>query len=179
MKPARRWFQYSLRSFLILLTALAVWLGVVVNRAREQREAVKAIAAMRGEVVFDWQPRVEPQPGGTIAIVYYATHWTNYFTPAKGKPGGPAWLRRLVGNEYFQEAHTVQFPYHPFEADILKTIPHIQSLRTVKVIRIGDYLSPESHNALRMAVPGVELDIVRLTPDTKNTKNRNHRDTGT
>ena len=160
VKSRRRFLTFSLRTLFVVLTASAVWLGVVANRAREQREAVKAIEAIRGEVIYDWQERTKPQAGGTISIVYHATHWTNYFTPAKGEPGGPAWLRRLIGNEYFQEAHTVQFPYHPFEADILKTIPRIQSLRTVKVIRIGNYLSLESHNALRMAVPGVELDIV-------------------
>ena len=55
MKPYRRWFQYSLRSFLILLTVFAVWLGVVVNRAREQREAVKAIEALGGLVFYDWE----------------------------------------------------------------------------------------------------------------------------
>lgn len=54
MKRRRRWFQYSLRSFLVVVTALAVWLGVVVNRAREQREAVKAIEALGGSVMYDW-----------------------------------------------------------------------------------------------------------------------------
>jgi len=52
MKPTRRWFQYSLRSFLVVLTALAVWLGIVVNSAREQREAVKAIEALGGQVLY-------------------------------------------------------------------------------------------------------------------------------
>jgi hypothetical protein len=45
MATPRRWFQYSLRSFFVLVTAFAVWPGVVVDRARERREAVKAIEA--------------------------------------------------------------------------------------------------------------------------------------
>ena len=53
MRLTRRWFQYSLRSFLVILTALAVWLGVVVNRARVQREAVKAIEALGGCHFYD------------------------------------------------------------------------------------------------------------------------------
>ena len=160
MRFHRHYLTFSLRTLFVFTTALAVWLGVIVNRAHEQREAVKAIEAIRGEVIFDWQARIEPQSGGTISIVYHATHWTNYFNPAKGTPGGPVWLRRLIGDQYFQEAHTVQFPYHPFEADILKTIPHIQSLGTVKVIRIGSYVSAETQNELRAALPDIELDSV-------------------
>ena len=39
-KPRRRWFQYSLRTLFVLVTVLCVWLGVTVERARKQREAV-------------------------------------------------------------------------------------------------------------------------------------------
>ena len=35
-KPNRRWLQYSLRTFFVLLTVFGVWLGVVVHRANEQ-----------------------------------------------------------------------------------------------------------------------------------------------
>ena len=56
MRPRRRWFQYSRRSFLVVVTSLAVWLGIVVNRAGEQQEAVKAIEALGGHVTYDWEP---------------------------------------------------------------------------------------------------------------------------
>ena len=49
-KPRRRWFQYSLRTLLVLVTVLCVWLGVTVNRARKQREAVAAIQELGGTV---------------------------------------------------------------------------------------------------------------------------------
>ena len=39
-RPNRRWLQFSLRTFLIVLTLLAMWLGYVSFRAREQRAAV-------------------------------------------------------------------------------------------------------------------------------------------
>lgn len=44
-KSRRRYLTFSLRSLFVLTTALAIWLGVVINGAREQREAVKAIEA--------------------------------------------------------------------------------------------------------------------------------------
>lgn len=40
MRPARRWFQYSLRAFFVVMTALGIWLGLIVNSARDQREAI-------------------------------------------------------------------------------------------------------------------------------------------
>ena len=57
-KPRRRWFQYSLRTLLVLVTVLCVfcvWLGLVSERARKQREAVAAIEAMGGVVYYDYQ----------------------------------------------------------------------------------------------------------------------------
>lgn len=53
MKRSRRWFQYSLRSFFVILTALSIWLGVTVKRAREQREAVEAIVTSGGVVAYN------------------------------------------------------------------------------------------------------------------------------
>ena len=40
--PRRRWLRFSLRSLLILITILCVWLGVKVNQARRQKEAFTA-----------------------------------------------------------------------------------------------------------------------------------------
>lgn len=53
MKARRRWFQFSLRSFLVLVTLACAWLAVVVHRARDQQEAVAAIDKVGGIVQFD------------------------------------------------------------------------------------------------------------------------------
>lgn len=52
-KPRRRWFQFSLRTMLVLMLAFGCgfgWLGMKVKQAREQREAVKAIEKLGGRV---------------------------------------------------------------------------------------------------------------------------------
>ena len=60
--PRRRWLQFSLRSFFVLLTVGCLWLGWKVERTsertRQQREAVKAIEALTGRVQYDWQPKM-------------------------------------------------------------------------------------------------------------------------
>ena len=73
-KPRRRWFQFSLRTLLVLVAVVAVWLALLVNAARKQREAVAAIEALGGRIVYE--------------------HGSNL-------PPGPKWLRELIGEEYF------------------------------------------------------------------------------
>lgn len=74
----RRWFQFSLRTLFVLMTILAVWLGLVMGKARKLRRAVDAITAAGGEVYFHHQSQ-----------------------DAEAPAPGPPWLRRLVGDEPF------------------------------------------------------------------------------
>ena len=151
MKPRHRWFQYSLRSFLVLLTALAVWLGIVVNRAREQREAVKAIEALGGAVAYDWQQDIPP---GTFP----------FYSPVASQPPGPAWLRRIVGDDFFQNASQVNFggPMNPIEIELSKAIPCLKQLRTLKQVRVfavGDF---DRQKDLKAALPRCDFQLYYL-----------------
>jgi hypothetical protein len=127
MTSPRRWLQFSLRGFFVLLTTLAVWLGVIVHRAREQREAVKAIEALE-------------------AIVGYDT------------PPGPAWLRRLIGDEYFQNAVDAAIFG---ETNALKSIPHLKRLRKLKTVAIIPAASCATMDQLKAALPNCKIVVVR------------------
>ena len=51
--PARRnLLALSLRSLLVLFTLLAVWVGIVANRAREQRRIVTALSQYPGVMIM-------------------------------------------------------------------------------------------------------------------------------
>ena len=54
-RPRRRWLQFSVRTVVILIAALSVWLGLRVNAARRQRAAVAAIHSLGGRVHYDFQ----------------------------------------------------------------------------------------------------------------------------
>lgn len=126
MKPSRCWFQYSLRSFLILLTALAVWLGVVVRRATEQREAVKAIEALGGAVIYDWM------------LVKDSKEMS--FRPSdEQRPSGPDQLRSLLGNDFFQHVQCGEFPWG--DEDAVRAIPEFQRLWGLKSVLIPPTIS--------------------------------------
>lgn len=76
--------QFSSRLLLVLVGCLCAWLGVTANAARTQRELVKAILAAGGEVFYDWQVTDDGSDSGLE------------------HPPGPDWLRRWLGDEYFQ-----------------------------------------------------------------------------
>ncbi|MCH7725193.1 MAG: hypothetical protein IH991_01740 [Planctomycetes bacterium] len=54
-KRKRRWLRYSLRTFLLLLTVFAVWLGLLVHRVNKQKEAVQWVRDMGGVVRYDFE----------------------------------------------------------------------------------------------------------------------------
>ena len=71
-------FQFSIRSLLLLTVIVSVWgswFAVEMRGARRQREAAESIEKLGGLVNYDWEVR------GPI-------------------PPGPAWLRKLLGEEF-------------------------------------------------------------------------------
>jgi len=87
-KPRRRWFQFSLATLLLVMTLFAVWLGWRTDRAHRQRRAVAALRALGGEVAYFH--------GGLMG-------------PNDPQPPGPAWLRNLIGVDFFDKVVAVSF----------------------------------------------------------------------
>ena len=85
-KRKRRWFQFRLRTMLIFTLICAVgsaWVAHRMEQKRREREAIEAIGKLGGSVWYDYQ-RV-----------------------AGGEPPGPAWLRKLFGEDFFSEVDGV------------------------------------------------------------------------
>jgi hypothetical protein len=98
-KPKARWKTISLRALLLIVLAIALWLGWIVNKAREQREAVAALQKFGGFVHYDWEFVNGPVKVPRGNLLWMPT-WGK-FTPG-AKPWAPDWLRRALGDEYFQ-----------------------------------------------------------------------------
>lgn len=84
MKINQRFFRFSLRAFLVLLTILCIWLGKISVEARKQREAVAWVRKHQGEVRYD---TTFDRP-----TAKYAEHASSV----------PEWLQELLGEDYFR-----------------------------------------------------------------------------
>jgi hypothetical protein len=98
-KPKVRWKTISIRGLLSLIFAIALWLGWIVNQAREQRLAVAALQTFGGFVHYDWEfvnGPVKVPRGMRLVKPSWGT-----LTPGR-KRWVPDWMRRALGDEYFQ-----------------------------------------------------------------------------
>ena len=84
-------FQFSIRSLLLLTVVVAVlssWFTVRMREARRQRETVEAIHKL-GAIGYDYQSDSSMRP------IPYAN------------PPGPAWMRNLLGDDWFDSVSAV------------------------------------------------------------------------
>jgi hypothetical protein len=83
--PKRRWLRFSLRTALVLTTAICVWLAREAWLAREQADAIRKLQVTGGHIAFDFQ--LDDQE-----------NWKR-----DPEPFAPAWLRSAVGEDYFRD----------------------------------------------------------------------------
>lgn len=80
----RRFLQFSLGSLLSAITVFGVWLGIELDWARRQREAIAAIERLGGAVLYDYQ--------------FDASHTQI----PDAQPNVPTWFRGSLGEEFYR-----------------------------------------------------------------------------
>jgi hypothetical protein len=93
-KRWRGWLRFSLRSLVVVVLVLGLWLGSIVRSARLQQEAVAAILKLQGTARYDW----ERKDGRNLK---------------SGGPSAPKWLVDLVGVDYFSHVTQVRLVATP------------------------------------------------------------------
>jgi hypothetical protein len=86
-RRTRRWFQFRLRSALVLTLIVAIpcaWFGRRIERKRKERNAAEKIVRLGGVVEYDYQATKGAQPPG------------------------PEWVRSLFGENVFSEVASVK-----------------------------------------------------------------------
>ena len=126
-KLERRWYQYSLRTLLIvmvLLCFLFAWGGYKIRQAERQKEVVAWVREKGGWVIYDYE------------------------YDAKGKwipdaePPCPDWLRNLIGIDYLYDVDKVSLwaddtPNTFIYTDVKLILTRLHGLRSVKEISFG------------------------------------------
>jgi hypothetical protein len=110
----RRWLRFSLRTLLVLVTVFGVWLGMKVNQARRQKEAVAAL--------------------GALGMDFHYAHQRDDAYPNSIAPGReldvPKWLDELAGYDFFRTVVSVQNIPPVSDEDLahLAGLPYIERL---------------------------------------------------
>ncbi len=126
----RHWLQSKLVVALLLLTvlvgatSLTIWVKLRVESAKHQRRAVAEIEALGGEVWYDYQ-KVETT----------GRHRHTFHSDPKAPPPGLAWLRHLIGAEYFQKvAYVAARETKVSDADllVLRKLPCLEGVDLAK-----------------------------------------------
>ena len=88
-------FQFGIRTLLVLVVAVALpcsWLAVETRKTGEQRDLVRRIRKLQGQVSYDWE------------------HALEQFPPPGAQPPGAAWLRALLGDDFFASVEAIRNP---------------------------------------------------------------------
>jgi len=103
----RRWFRYSMRTMLVVVTLLCVLLALVIGPAQRQRRTVAKIHALNplSNVLYDYGP----------------------------KPRGPEWLRRWIGDDYFQHVVAVSLVFDGREDVTLDDLANLPGLERLSI----------------------------------------------
>ncbi len=117
-KSNRRWFQFRLRTLLLVTAGCAVVLAMWTTYLSPYRAQHRAIAALT-------------ELGAVVTT----------------EPAGPAWLRKLVGDEYLVNLTFVSFPFDSTDSDL----KHLKGLNNLEVLWSGGTpVSDAGLNTLRV-----------------------------
>ena len=147
-----RWrFQFSLRSLVVLVVAVAVplgWFGVKLREAERQRRAVAAVTRADGWVGYDYQSTEI----GRLEV--------------SAEPPFPAWLRALIGHDFLSDVTSVGF-VGSIEVDDV-TLQHLKGLTELEWLWVvSTHVTDEDIKELLKALPNCEIHCpIPPTPET-------------
>ncbi len=112
-KPRRRWLQFRLKTIFVVVAVVAVPCGLFKwkwDRKQAERRAVAAIRELDGWAIYDWED------------------------DGQDTPPGPAWLRAILGDDFFAEVEHVETNLYP-NFDIV----HLHVLKRLHTLWIWGY----------------------------------------
>ena len=149
-----RWrLRFSLKWMLLIVTVICIWLGMTAYQASRQRKAVAAIL----------------QLGGRVSYAHQWDYSGRFGKEIKGaEPPGPAWLRKLIGDDYFVEVTYVTHGRRVTD-DLLNHIAAFDELKGLYLV--GSSVTDQGVKCLRglrelrwLHLGGTEITDAALIP---------------
>jgi hypothetical protein len=123
VRPRRSRFRISLGTMMLLVLIIGVPIGRQVNRANGQRRAVEAIRKLGGAVQYDFE-FVDGDPSGKKV--------------PNARPPGPEWLRRRLGDEFFQDVVQANLGFDRFHDQDLAALENLPRLKELILFRTSN-----------------------------------------
>jgi hypothetical protein len=117
-----RWFRFSLRTLLVLITLISLVLGCYIVRVRNEQQAALTINEASGAIVYDWQIR---PPGSDPAV--------------ESTPPGPAWIRKFLGPHWLDRIVEVRLNENsnPDKKNRFALVsPHLEKLQLLRSLQL-------------------------------------------
>lgn len=160
-KHKRRWFQFSLRTLLVLLTLSCAWLGVVVNRVNRQRAAVQVVERLGGNPEYGDAPVDESWAVGKLRNWLPRDYFDHVvaidFNGTQVSDAGLVHLKGLTTLEWLNLSGT-----QVTDAGLT----HVKGLTTLKWLSVGDTRVTDSglvHLEDLTALKFLDLDGTQVT----------------
>jgi hypothetical protein len=167
----RRRFQFSFRSLLVFLVAVSIplgWFAWEMQQARKQREAVEAIVQADGKTHY--------VPWKELLTLEQALAQRSH---VRSKRPSLRWLRRVLGNDFFDDVFGVEgigYAFGDSELELVKKLPkleyvnlfrtnvtnagleHLKGLSYLRHLTVfGGEVTEEGLDSLRQALPHCEI----------------------
>ncbi len=122
-KPRLRWYQYRLRSLLLLMLFVNLGMSCVavkMKAAHEQEALVARIKKLGGRVAYDYQ---------------------SFLGDTTSRPLAPAWLRRLFGDDMFVNVTCVDLGMSEADEAVLWSLDGLYRLPRLEFLGLGAAVS--------------------------------------
>ena len=104
-----RYLRFSLLSLLLLVTAVGVYLGPIVNRVRHQSRTIEAAEKIGGKVEYQWEPDDASKRFG--------------------------WLRQMLDDDYFRTVQSIYLQDRPATDDLVNDISRLDGVVQLNVCK--------------------------------------------
>lgn len=142
-------FRFSLRALLLGIFALSAWAACVCQEARAQREVVRLFERKGALVFYAHQEANLPR---YLRPVRELSDWAARLASA------PSWLRRSVGEDYFQTATVVVLRFGDYTDADFDTIGKLRHLRLLLVTNTCTRLSLSGLARVHQSHPDCQID---------------------
>jgi hypothetical protein len=88
-RPWLRLLRFSVRSMVVVVIVIGVWLGIIVHQAHVQRDAAAAIKRAGGSVFYEWEkssanpiPKAKPPRAPRVLVDFIGVDYFGHITEA-------------------------------------------------------------------------------------------------